>query len=165
MSGQQTRSVPGPFVRVPLSLGGILGFMGLSRGIAVLTLILAAGISGCAATRPQTPPRPSPPIAVVTPPPDGVLLRNLGFSNGPDGFSLPVGCVIIERVDQPNVVSLVVQEPDASRVAEYLRKSLPTLGFTISEDRNGSLLFADKHFDGAFTSSGEISGLALRLVR
>lgn len=97
-------------------------------------------------------------------PAEGVALASLGFVNGPAGFSVPTGVAITERVDQPNVVTLVMTAPAGEAIASYLRKHLPSMGFTVTGDANASLTFGDGAWDGAFTSANGVSGLTLRKV-
>lgn len=119
-------------------------------------------IVGCSAAPPE-PTQPVPTTSVVaTLPSDGVLLSSLGYSYAPQGFSVPSGSVITERVDQDNTVVAVFTAPSGLDVAAYLRDNLPEQGWEITEDGNNSLLFERGEEFGAFTVTGAYASLAIR---
>lgn len=98
-------------------------------------------------------------------PADGLSLAALGFSNGPTfAFSVPRGAVIIDRVDQPNEVTLVLSAPGPAGVARYYRRTLPSTGFAIEQDAAGedTLTFSGHGWRGAMTGSGSRSAVFLR---
>lgn len=131
-----------------------------------LTLVGLVAVAGCSAT--PTPPTPTPPVTVsatTEAPAGGVLLSDLGFTNAPAGFSIPQEAEIKERVDSGNNITVVLHYPIGVEVADYLRRHLPAMGFTITADAGGSLLFESAVHDGAFTMTGELSALSLRTDR
>ncbi len=89
-------------------------------------------------------------------------MSSLGYSNAPDGFSVPSGSVISERVDQENTVVAVFTSPGGRDVATYLREALPGQGWEITADGNDSLLFERGEEYGAFTVAGEYAALSVR---
>ena len=103
--------------------------------------------------------------SVVTVPADGVSLQALGYLNGPvQQFSLPRSSVITATVDQPNNVTAVLSSPSATEVAAYLRRVLPTTGFTVVEDDPAalSMTFTGYGWTGSFTGNETTSAVLLR---
>lgn len=131
--------------------------------LAVVALFTLGGCS--AAPPPAGAPNQPPAAAVSTAPAGGVLLADLGFDNAPTGFSLPRGVVIEQRIDAGNNVTVVLTHPAGDAVADYLRSHLGGMGFTVTADANGSLLFESATHDGAFTVTGDLSALSLRTDR
>jgi hypothetical protein len=130
-----------------------------------LALVALLAVAGCSSAPVPT---PSPSTTVSVPaeaPADGVLLSDLGFVNSPPGFSIPRGADIEQEVDSANNVTVVLTAPAGEEVADYLRRNLPAMGFTITADANGSLLFESAVHDGAFTVTGELAALSLRTDR
>lgn len=127
-------------------------------------ILLALGLTGCAAAPIEPPPTPStnPSVAV---PEGGVSLRDLGFRHAPEGLSVPADARISERIDQGNNVTVVFDQPSGDELIDYFRTALPELGFTIDEDANGAMLFHRDPWQGAFTSADGISALSLRTDR
>ncbi len=148
------------------------------RGAASVPLAGAVALVGalellgaCAGTAPE----PSPtaisstadPSPTVTPsiPANGVTLRELGFSNGPvEEFSIPTGAVVTDRVDQPNVVTIVMSAPPVAALADYYRRALPAAGFTITADdpTTHTLTFAGQGWTGVLTGSDDATAVSLR---
>lgn len=147
---------------------------------AIAGLLLAGGwvLSGCgAASSTPTPSTPTPsttvpmpsasPSATPSPTPtlSGLTLRQLGFTNGPlDQFSLPSELLISTRVDQPNVVTIVLAGPSPEVVEDYLRTTLPQHGFTIDAQATDgqAMTFAGDGWTGGFTGTGTTSAVVLR---
>ena len=94
----------------------------------------------------------------------GLTLRQLGFTNGPEEFSLPTDLVLATRVDQPNVVTLVLARPSPETVEDYLRATLPGSGFTIDAraDTGQAMTFVGHGWTGAFTGTGSTTAIVLR---
>lgn len=147
----------------------------MSTGLRVLALAFAAtALTACgSATEPaepsQTPtqsttasptPPPSPSATIET----GLTLQQLGFENGPTGFTLPPESVITTKVDQPNVVTVVLSRPGPQTVEDYLRSTLPDEGFTIDarSTANGALTFKGNGWTGGFTGTTVSSAIVLR---
>ena len=139
-------------------------------GALVVVVLLAGGCAG----RNSGPVVPS-----VSPPPthagttaaaptlaaDGVSLQTLGYVNGPvQQFSLPRSSVLIASVDQTNNVTAVLSQPPATEVAAYLRRTLPTTGFTIVDDDPAGLAmaFTGHGWTGSFTGNATTSAVLLR---
>lgn len=138
----------------------------MGRVTRILAALLAAlALSGCAAA-PEPAPSPTPLASTVTAAPeDGTLLSSLGFEHAPAGLSIPRGAIIAERTDSANNVTVVFTSPTGVEIADYLRRNLPALGFTITADANNSLLFEGGPYQGAFTATGALSALSLRTDR
>lgn len=138
----------------------------MGRVTRILAALFAAlALSACAAA-PEPSPSPTPLASTVTAAPDdGVLLGDLRFDNAPAGLSIPRGSVIAERIDSPNNVTVVLTAPDGLTVVDYLRRTLPEVGFTITGDDQNSLLFDGGGWQGAFTTSDGYSALTLRTDR
>ncbi|BAK34362.1 hypothetical protein MLP_13480 [Microlunatus phosphovorus NM-1] len=148
--------------------------------MALGAVIAAVALAGCGAA-PEEPPQPpsSSPIPSVsasptesptpTPTPTralaGLTLRQLGFNNGPlDEFSLPSNLQISTRVDQPNVVTIVLASPSPELIEDYLRATLPQEGFTIDARAAAgqAMTFAGHGWTGGFTGTGANSAVVLR---
>ncbi|MDO5676971.1 MAG: hypothetical protein Q4G35_05635 [Propionibacteriaceae bacterium] len=130
-----------------------------------IALVAALALAGCSAA-PASPPEPPAPSVTVTAAPDGgVLLSDLGYQNGPQGFSVPNGTEITDRIDSYNNVTLIFTAPSGEDVAQYLRANLTTMGFEITADDNGSMLFTNGHWQGALTSTGGLAAVSLRTDR
>ena len=136
-----------------------------AAGAVLAGAVLAAGLSGCS-------PRPSPAgagsssgaQAPTSPDADlpGVALTELGFRNGPEGFTVPAGLVLSERVDQTDVVTLITDGSQGRRVHDYLMAALPSMGWTIEGSSGDSIVFSGGGWQGAFTMTDEQAGLTLR---
>lgn len=136
----------------------------LRRVLICLAAVVLTGCSSAApAPSPSAPTDPAPSATVAAP--AGIPLTALGFTNAPDGLSLPAGLTITQRTDSANNITVVMSEPAGAEVLEHLRAALPAAGFTIDADRSDSLLFHDATWQGAFTVSGELSALTLRTDR
>lgn len=85
----------------------------------------------------------------VSIPADGVSLAELGFTHGPvTAWSLPRAVALIDRVDQPNQVTMVITSPGPQDVVDYLDRALPRAGFHLEhhrEDGTASALIAVGH--------------------
>lgn len=92
----------------------------------------------------------------------GVTLASLGFVNGPQGFRVPDGLEQRQRVDQTNVVTLVVPGSQGQQLYDYLRNALSSLGFTLTAASGDSLIFDAPGWEGAFTMDDQLAGLTLR---
>ena len=147
------------------------------RIVGAFLLVLALGLSGCGAadsgqlptpsdTSPRTPSasESTPPPTPSTPPP-GLTLRRLGYTNGPvDQFSVPKAAVLKAAVDQGNNVTVVLSQPSAAEVTDYLRATLPAAGFTITEDDSAAqaMTFTGFGWSGSFTGTSTASAVLLR---
>ena len=125
--------------------------------MALATAVLA----GCSAA-PGEPERSS--SAVASAPGGGQLLSERGIAHGPAGFAVPKDLVITRTIDQPNVVTLVIERREAQRTLDYLRMHAAALGLTDVRTGNGSMTFRVGEWEGGFTTSTDIAGLTLRKV-
>lgn len=134
--------------------------------VAVAVLLGPLLLGGCGAGVPESVPEPTPSSSVAPPTaPVGPArsLRDLGLRYGPvDEVTLPVGVQVLERIDQPNVVTLVIEADEGEAAAAHLAATLPQAGFTVTASVPGSLTFTGLGWDGAFTTSPEVAGLTLR---
>ena len=95
----------------------------------------------------------------------GLTLRQLGFANGPlDEFTLPSDLQISTRVDQPNVVTIVMASPGPDVIEDYLRATLPGEGFTIDARAAAgqAMTFTGHGWSGGFTGTRSNSAVVLR---
>jgi len=92
----------------------------------------------------------------------GVTLADLGFQHAPADFRVPTGLELSERVDQENVVTLVVPGTQGSALYEFVRAELSSVGFTLAAVSDDSLIFGAPGWDGAFTMDDQVAGLTLR---
>lgn len=124
----------------------------------------SAGSPSPTATGSGAPTTSSSPTGSPTTATRGLTLRQLGFSNGPEEFSLPTDLVLATRVDQPNVVTLVLARPSPETVEDYLRATLPGSGFTIDAraDTGQAMTFVGHGWTGAFTGTGSTTAIVLR---
>lgn len=154
-----------------------------SRWRVVLGAIVVAGaLTGCGVApgpaEPSTTGTPTPsvtgapsvtPGATPTATPSatlaGLTLRQLGFENGPlEEFSLPGDLAISTRVDQPNLVTVIVSRPSPQTIEDYLRATLPGEGFTIDAraGTGAAMTFAGHGWTGGFTGTRGTSAIVLR---
>lgn len=138
--------------------------MPIRRSAAILALLIM--LAGCGAPDEPGPspssPSPSAPTTSASTPADGVSLRDLGFKNGPtDRLSVPRGVVLATSADQPNAVTLVINEPSAKVLSDYLRRTLPAAGFMIDSDLGTTITFSGYGWSGSFTGSDSSSALVI----
>lgn len=136
--------------------------------MAAATVLVLVILGGCESGGTPTPTMTDSPgrIRTAVPvPADGVTLQSLGFRNGPvQQFTLPRTALVSATVDQTNNVTAVLTQPPPADVADYLRRSLPATGFTITaDDPDGpALTFAGQGWTGSFTASETTSAVLLR---
>ncbi|GAA2179119.1 hypothetical protein GCM10009785_04520 [Brooklawnia cerclae] len=132
---------------------------------AVALIVLVGTLAGCGTASgagSSSAPSTSAAVASASLPAGGTLLADAGIEHGPDGFSVPTGLVTEQVIDQSNVVTLVVDEEQGAILEAYLRQNLTAMGFEITGDVTGSLLFAAPGWEGAYTSGGGVAGMTLR---
>lgn len=106
----------------------------------------------------------SSPSSYQSAPAGTVTLAALGWKNGPrERIVLPVGASIDRKVDQGNVITATGAPGMAEAVLKTLTETLQTYGWTITASGNGSLVFSDAGYDGAFTSDSAIWALTIRV--
>lgn len=119
-------------------------------------------LTGCSASTEETA-TPTSTSTQATIPSDGVTLRSLGFSHGPNTqFSIPQGSVLTTRIDQANVVTLVFAEPSGQTLRDYFVRALPDAGFTIDSVADDALVFSGHGWNGSFIT-GSPSAVSLRI--
>lgn len=141
-------------------------------GLIAVVGVAGAVLTGCSAAvnSDQRGPTISPSVQPSKPPTlpaGGSWLADYGFANGPRGFSVPAGLAIGERVDQPNVVTLIVDADQSAQLAEYLATNLPVMGFEITARDSisgtpSALIFEAPGWQGAFTRGEQRAALTLR---
>jgi len=125
--------------------------------IVVACLLLA----GCSATSVEVGQSPTP--RIVTTPSTGESLASLGFENGCASMVwLPSGTQLTYTADQPNLVIVAGQTSQAPQVEEYLRRTLPMLGWTITASGDGGLMFTQGEWHGAYALGGDSWALTVR---
>lgn len=124
----------------------------------VAAIAIGLTLAGCA---PSQPLEPAASVSYQLPE-GGVPAKQAGIENAPEGFSLPEGLAISDLVDQPNVVTFVTDVENAQKLEQYLINNLNKMGFTITGQAPGSLVFECEGWQGAFTTSDEIAGFTLR---
>lgn len=79
-------------------------------------------------------------------------------------MSLPSNLQLSTRVDQPNVVTVVLASPSPEVVEDYLRATLPGEGFTIDARAAAgeAMTFSGHGWIGGFTGTGGNSAVVLR---
>lgn len=92
----------------------------------------------------------------------GQTLAGMGFRNGPRNFTVPDDLVLTDRVDQTNVVTLVMDGGQGHRVHDYLLAELPGQGWRIEASSEDSIVFSTDGWEGAFTTTDARAGLTLR---
>ncbi len=95
-------------------------------------------------------------------PAGGIGLRELGFSNGPPAFSLPADVATTLAADTGQQVTVIIAAPPWSQVADYLRRTLPRTGFTITGQGADGLTFTGYGWNGSATTSTDGSAVTLQ---
>ncbi|SPF67703.1 Hypothetical protein PROPJV5_0662 [Propionibacterium ruminifibrarum] len=136
---------------------------GVVLGAAGALLSVAACSAGAAAPT-QSPAVTSPAggRTATTIDQEGVRLTELGFRNGPADFTVPAGLVLTGRVDQDNVVTLLMDQGQGRRVHDHLMATLPGAGWTIEGSSDDSIVFSTSEWEGALTVTAGQAGLTLR---
>ena len=153
--------------------GASVGIAGAAPNKWHYGLVLAAAFLGCilmgCSTGSSSDSSPAPPASSSTRPPsipsDGISLAELGFLDGPiQQFSLPRTAIFTAKVDQPNNVAVVLSSPSPTDLANYLRRALPTAGFTITADspQANTMTFDGHGWSGSFTADNRASAILLR---
>jgi len=125
-------------------------------GLALVTL------AGCAAAVPPTP-SPTPVASAIVTPDQGQSLAALGFTNGPAALIwLPTGVQLTYTADQPNALIAAGDSSQAGAVQDYLRQTLPGLGWQITADADGGLMFQQGNWQGAYALGTDSWALTVR---
>ncbi|GAB3624110.1 hypothetical protein GCM10027418_21940 [Mariniluteicoccus endophyticus] len=137
-----------------------------------LTAVAVAGavslaLAGCGrAAGPVLPTTRQSPVAV--PRVEGShTLAELGFVNGPSEFALPASTRLVQRVDQPNVVTLVFAAPAADVLGPWVAERALEGRWQVVVEGDGSLVVrraaGGATWEGAY-ASGPTPALTFRRV-
>lgn len=135
-------------------------------GLVAAVLLGGAPLSACSHAADTATPAPS--SASATPGPADVTtvpLTVYGITDGPPEFRLPAGLVVLDVLDQPNVVTLVMGPDAGPTLAAWLRQHLASFGYRVDAASRDSVVFSGRVWSGAFTSDRRLSGLTLRRNR
>lgn len=126
---------------------------------AVLALVGCLALAGCSAANFGTE-IPTPTVII---PSQGQSLSEAGFTNGPgDLVWLPQGIRLEYAADQPNLLIAVGDSSQAPEVEDYLRQTLPGLGWRITADAGGGLMFEQGEWHGAYALGTDSWALTVR---
>jgi len=130
----------------------------IRRGIlALLGCLLLAGCSSTTIIIEET---PSP---VISTPAQGRSLSDVGFTHEPaELLWLPTGIRLTYTADRPNLLTVTGLSTQADQVEEYLRQNLPLLGWRITADADGGLLFEQGEWQGAYVVGEDSWALTVR---
>ncbi|MDR0784112.1 MAG: hypothetical protein LBE83_10210 [Propionibacteriaceae bacterium] len=125
-----------------------------------LVVVGCLALVGCSAAWDGYDP-PEPPT--LTTPSTGASLAGLGFTNAiGEAIWLPTGVLITFFADQPNLVIAAGVIEEAELVEDYLRVTLPGLGWEITADAPGGLLFTKDDWQGAYAVGADNWALTVR---
>ena len=129
--------------------------MGLALGLIHLT--------GCSAAVVDDEPSPPTLPPILATPTSGRSLAALGYTHEPaDRIWLPFGVTVTYTADQPNTLIAVGEGSEATTVELYLRETLPGLGWTITDQAAGGLLFEMPPWQGAYAQGTDTWALTVR---
>ena len=135
--------------------------MEISKRILALAGCLL--LAGCTtAPTPVTTPEATPTPVIATPS-SGRALSDVGFANGAAYLVwLPTGISLTYTADQPNLLIVTGNASQASEVENYLRQTLPGLGWQITADAAGGLMFDQGEWHGAYALGQDSWALTVR---
>ena len=120
-------------------------------------------LAGCSAASNGTFGTAQPPTPAVVTPSSGRSLADVGFENGAAPLVwLPVGTQVTYTADQPNLLIVTGTSSQASQVEEYLRQTLPGLGWRITAEADGGLMFEQGEWHGAYALGTDSWALTVR---
>ena len=129
-------------------------------------ILVAAGcllLAGCSAASTGTFGTAQPPTPAVVTPSSGRSLSDVGFTNGAARLVwLPVGTEVTYTADQPNLLIVTGDSSQASNVEDYLRQTLPGLGWRITAEADGGLMFTQAEWHGAYALGTDTWALTVR---
>ncbi|MCL2736206.1 MAG: hypothetical protein FWD75_06195 [Propionibacteriaceae bacterium] len=127
---------------------------------ALCAVVVCLGMAGCSAVPVGIQDTPS--VAVVTPQ-EGQSLAQRGFTHPPaDQIWLPSSTILTYTADQPNLLIGVGPADQSDTVQEFLRETLPGLGWQITADAPGGLLFERGAWHGAYALGDTSWALTVR---
>lgn len=129
-------------------------FLSLAMVVCVSLLI-----SGCGAADISI---PTPTVIVVTPS-QGQSLKHFGYTYDPaDLIWLPTDTQLTYAANQPNTLIAVGYASQASEVQTYLTQVLPGLGWKITAESDGALLFEQGEWQGGYALGDNDWALTVR---
>lgn len=103
------------------------------------------------------------PTPQVTTPAQGASLSGWGLTHEPaERIWLPSGTTLTYTADQPNLLIAVGVLAEAEEVEYYLRQSLPGLGWEITSEAEGAVMFASGAWHGAYVRGEDSWALTVR---
>ena len=131
----------------------------------ILTVAGCFLLAGCsiASTGTGETPTGSEVAPVISTPSSGRSLSNLGFTNGAAPLVwLPTGIQVTYTADQPNLLIVTGVAAQAAQVEAYLRQTLPGLGWHITAEADGGLMFDQAEWHGAYVLGEDTWALTVR---
>ena len=126
-------------------------------------LVVCWLLAGCAAGPGTLVGPPEVESSVPATPARGQSLSALGFNNGPaDLIWLPSGVRVAHVADQPNALIVIGGAAEGPQIQDYLRQTLPGLGWQITADAPGGLLFQQAEWQGAYALGAGSWALTVR---
>jgi hypothetical protein len=90
-------------------------------------------------------------------------LAEAGLTHGPgDSIWLPDGTELTYLADQPNALIVTGTLAQADAVQRYLSQTLPGLGWTITDQADGGILFQRGEWHGAYAVGHDSWALTVR---
>lgn len=128
---------------------------------AAVVLLACLLLAGCSAAPDN--PAPTPTVSTVVTPSSGQPLTAWGFTHEPaDLIWLPGSVSLTYTADQPNLLIAAGTAAQADLVQSYLRTTLPGLGWRITADAAGGLLFEQGEWRGAYALGSNSWALTVR---
>ena len=127
----------------------------------VVALLGCLMLAGCSVT---IPPEESPSVTTpVITPSQGRPLERWGFTHHPASLVwLPSGTTLTYTADQPNLLIAVGSISQAPGVEAYLRETLPGLGWEITSETDGAVIFVGMGWQGAYVQGVDYWALTVR---
>ena len=133
----------------------------IRRAILVAAACLLLTGCGAANTGIEEPSRIETPAFAT--PNQGRSLSSVGFTNGAASLVwLPSGTRLTYTADQPNLLIVTGDSSQADQVEDYLRQTLPGLGWRITAESDGGLLFDQGEWHGAYALGQDSWALTVR---
>jgi len=128
-----------------------------------LAVVLLLGSAGCSAAVGSYGPTPAATPSVLVTPATGRSLASAGFTNPiAQQLWLPIGTTLTLTADQPNLVTVVGELDQADGVQAYLAQTLPGLGWTITAQGDGGLVFEQGVWQGGYARGSDNWALTVR---
>ena len=125
-----------------------------------MSLACVLALVGCSASVTVDPPTPTPDI---TTPAQGSPLSAWGLTHYPSELIwLPTGVRLTYQADQPNLLNAVGLASQSDLVQTYLSHSLEPLGWQITDEVDGGLMFEQGQWRGGFVRGQDTWALTVR---